>query len=118
MRDEARRRLERALFMQKLKWVGVAMIAVALVAGALFLRDLDNSVATTKSVAGTVVYVGPLVGKYRAVVAENNLQVDVMLDDARVAHLVTPRDKAPKVGDHLRIAEKVHGSGRHSFAWQ
>lgn len=118
MRDEARKRLERTLLMQKLKWIGAAVAVVGLVAAIGYFTALDARVATTKPVAGTVVYVGPLIGKYRAVVAENNLQVDIKLDDARVAHLMAPREKAPKVGEHLSIAEKIHGSGRHTFAWQ
>jgi hypothetical protein len=118
MREETRKRLSRALLMQKLKWGGVAVVAVAALAVGFYMKNLDATVESTKPVAGTVVYVGPLAGKFRAVVAENNLQVDVKLDDARVAHLMVPRDKAPHIGDHLNIAEKIHGSGRHSFAWQ
>jgi hypothetical protein len=46
------------------------------------------------------------------------MPVDLLLDDARVAHLLTPREKAPKLGEHIKIADHVHGSGRHSFAWK
>jgi hypothetical protein len=118
MRDETRRRLDRALLRQKLKWIALAVGAVAIGAGLIYLEDLDSRVTATHRLDGTVVYVGPLVGKYQAVVAEKNLQVDVRLADARVAHLLTPRAKVPKIGEHVTVAEHVHGTGRRTFGWQ
>ena len=118
MREEARKRLGRALLWQRLKWGGAVAVVVAVVAAVGYVTALDATIARTLPVAGTVVYVGPLVGKFKAVVAEHNLQVDVKLDDSRLAHLMVPRDRAPRVGEHLSIAEKIHGSGRRTFAWQ
>lgn len=117
MKEDSAKRLERALLKQKLKWAAVAGLVVAALGLGLYFRGLDASIASTRIVPGTIVYVGPLQGKYRAVVAESNLQVDVRLDDSRVVHLSVPRDRAPKLGDPTRVAEHTHGSGRHTFAW-
>lgn len=118
MRDETRKRLERALLMRKLKWAGLACAGILAAAAMFYVEGLDASVKTTHALEGTVVYVGPLHGKYKAAVAERNLQVDVKLADARVAHLLKPRGEAPKLGDHVMIAEQIHGSGRRTFGWK
>ncbi|MGE3915969.1 MAG: hypothetical protein AB7F78_09745 [Hyphomicrobiaceae bacterium] len=118
MRDETRRRLDRALLMAKLKWAAVGLAGVAVVAGIAFFQSLDASVKTTHALGGTVTYVGPPLGKYGAAVTQTCLQVDVSLDDKRVAHLLSPRGGAPTLGDHVMVAEQVHGSGRRTFAWK
>lgn len=118
MREETRRRLGRALLVQRLKWAGAVGAVLAGVGAIGYFTALDATIATTKSIEGTVVYVGPLSGKVKAAVAESSLQVDIRLDDARVAHLIAPRERAPAVGEHLKIAEKIHGSGRHTFDWR
>ncbi|MGD9806130.1 MAG: hypothetical protein AB7E81_02535 [Hyphomicrobiaceae bacterium] len=118
MRDEARKRLDRALFMRKLKWGCAAVTVATLITGAFYFKSLDIMVVTTNLVDGTVVYVGPPIGKFKATVAQTNLQVDVKLDDTRLAHLLTPREKSPKLGEHIKIADQVHASGRHTFTWR
>ena len=118
MRDETRRRLERALLARRLKWMAATTAVVAVVIAGLYWKSLDVMVVATNTVDGTVVFVGPPPGKLKAVLAQSSARVDVKLDDARVAHLLTPREKAPKLGDHVKIADQIHGSGRHTFAWR
>jgi hypothetical protein len=118
MREETRKRLDRELMRSKLKWAAAAVAVAAIAAGAFYAENLDGTIVATKAIDGTVIYVGPLAGKYKTVVAEKNVQVDVKLDGTRVAHLLTPRDASPKVGDHVTIADHVHGSGRHTYAWK
>ncbi len=118
MREEARKRLERELLLRRLKGIApVALVALA-IAGAFYFQSLDTAIVKTDRLDGTVVYVGPLQGKYAAAFAEKNFQVDVKLGDTRVAHLVSQRDAAPKVGDHVTVADHVHGTGRHTFGWK
>jgi predicted RNase H-like nuclease (RuvC/YqgF family) len=117
MREETRKRLERALFVRKLKITGAAVAVIALAAGAFYFENLDGAVVATRTVNGTVVFVGPPSGKFKSVVAQTNLQVDVQLDDTRVVHLLTLREEAPKIGEDVKIADQIHGSGRHTFAW-
>lgn len=117
MRAETRRRLEQALLMRRLKWIGAVLACVGLVGAGLAFQSLDGAV-TTHPIAGTVISVGPLVGKYARVGAPGDVEVDIKLDDARIARLVTPNVKAPRVGEHVTIAELVHGTGRRTFGWK
>lgn len=117
MREESRRRLERTLLLQKLRWMAAALV-VALGVGAVFwLEDRDASVETRK-VAGVVEYVGPPKGNYKAVTPASSVEVDVKLDDGRMAYVLADRAMSPKLGEHVEIAEHVHGSGRHTFSWR
>ena len=118
MRDETRRRLERALLAQKLKWAGLGVLAATALLSLFYLESLDNTVSSTRVVEATVVHVGPLAGKYKAAFAESNLQVDVKFDGTHVAHLIAPRARAPKIGDHVMIADQTHGTGRHTYSWR
>lgn len=118
MREETRRRLERELLVRKLRWTALAAAGLVAAASVIYLEGLDASVTSTSTLPGTVVHVGPPAAKYRAAKVGTSLQVDVRLEDARVAHLISPRDVAPKIGDHVMLVEKVLGSGRHTFAWR
>ena len=117
MRDDTRRRLERAIWMQRLKWGGGALVLAGVVAVGFWLEGRDATVEVRK-VAGVVEYVGPLTGKFKATTASNNVAVDVKLVDGRLAHVVAFKEAEPKVGDHVEIAEHIHGTGRHTFTWQ
>jgi len=118
MREETRRRLDRAILIQKLKWGAAAVVAVMVAIGAFYWENRDIAVVATLPVGGTVIHVGQPAGKLNAATAQASLQVDVRLDDARVVHLLAPRHRAPALGDHVTIADSLHGSGRHTFSWQ
>lgn len=116
MRDDTRRRLERQLMMQRLKWGGaLAAVAVALT-GVFWLEDRDLAVENRK-VAGVVEYVGPLKGKNGVQTLSTSLEVDVKLNDGRLARVVAAKDQSPKIGDKVEIAEHIHGTGRRTFSW-
>ncbi len=117
MRDDTRRRLERAIWLQRLKWGGAALGLTAAVIGGFWVEGRDATVEVRK-VTGVVEYVGPLTGKYKTNTAANNVAVDVKLTDGRLAHVTALKDAEPKVGDHVDIAEHIHGTGRHTFTWQ
>ncbi len=116
MREDTRRRLERALWQQRLKWVGAGLAGIAAVAAGLYFTGLDASVET-QHVAGSVTAVGPLNGTSTMAV-EEGLSVDVKLDDGRLVHVMVLKAHAPNIGDHIEIAEHKHGSGRITFTWK
>lgn len=118
MREETRKRLERVLFVRRLKWGAAAVAVAVLIVGGFYWKGLDISVVQTRTVEGTVVSVEPPPGKLGSAVTQTNFQIDIKLDDARVAHLLIERDKAPKLGEHVKVADHVHGSGRHTFGWK
>ncbi len=60
--------------------------------------------------------IGPLSGTTTKAI-EEGLAVDVKLEDGRRA-----RDgfktTDPHVGDHVQVAEHIHGTGRTTFSWK
>ncbi len=115
MREDTRRRLERALVIQRAKWIGSGVAALLFVAGGFWLTGLDAKVET-RHVPGVVSYIGPLSGTSTKTI-EEGLAVDVKLDDGRVVHVMALKTSEPHVGDRVEVAEHVHGSGRVTFSW-
>lgn len=116
MREETRRRLERQLWWRRMKWVAAGVGTLAFVAGGLWVTGLDATVETHR-VAGVVEAVGPLVGGTTRAI-EDGLAVDVKLDDGRRVHVMTLKRTDPHVGDHVEVAEHVHGTGRVTYSWK
>jgi len=116
MREETRRKLERQLWMQRLKWIGGGLAAALVMGAGFWFTGLDASVET-KHVPGIVQHVGPVNGTNTSSI-ENGLSVDVQLDDGRMAHVTVLREHEPHVGEHVEIAEHIHGTGRTTFSWK
>lgn len=116
MRDETRRRLERQLWRERLKWVGAGVGLLAMVAGGLWVTGLDATVETHR-VPGVVASVGPLVGTTSKAI-EEGLAVDVRLEDGRLVHVMALKKTDPHVGDRVEVAEHVHGTGRVTYTWK
>jgi hypothetical protein len=116
MRDETKRRLERKLFLQRLKWVGGGVGVILFVGLGLWLTGLDASVEKRR-IPGVVQSVGPLNGTSTRSI-EEGLAVDVKLDDGRLAHVMALKTTDPHVGDHVQITEHIHGTGRVTFSWR
>lgn len=116
MREETRRRLERQLWLQRAKWAVAGLGILACIAGGLWATGLDATVET-RQVPGVVAAVGPLVGgSIRA--SEEGLAVDVKLEDGRLVHVMALKKTDPHVGDHVELAEHVHGTGRVTYSWR
>ena len=116
MRDETRRRLDRQLALQKLKWVGVGLASVFFLGAGLWFTGLDATV-TTRHVAGVVQAVGPIVGGTTQMI-ENGVQVDVKLEDGHLVHVLALKTTDPHVGDRIEVAEHIHGTGRVTYSWK
>lgn len=116
MREETRKRLERTLWMQRLKWVGGGVLLLVCMAAGFWYTGLDASVET-HHVAGVVQKIGPLNSTSTKGI-EEGLAVDVKLDDGRLAHVMVLKTSNPHVGDHVEIAEHVHGTGRVTYSWK
>jgi hypothetical protein len=116
MRDETKRLLDRKLFLQKVKWAAAGVSVLCVMAAGLWLSGLDATVETRR-VAGVIEAVGPLVGgSSRAI--EDGLGVDVRLDDGRRVHVAVLKTTGPHVGDHVEVAEHIHGTGRITYSWK
>ena len=116
MREETKRRLERALLLQRLKWIGGGLAIILAVSAGIWLTGLDASVQSNR-VPGVVQSVGLLNGTSTQAV-EAGLAVDVKLDDGRIAHVMVLKATGPHVGDQVQITEHIHGTGRHTFSWR
>lgn len=116
MREETRRRLERQLWMQRAKWIGAGCVGLAIMGLGFWTTGLDASVET-HHVPGVVSSVGPLVGKSTKAI-EEGLSVDVKLEDGRLVHVMVLKTTDPHVGDHVQVAEHVHGTGRRTYSWK
>lgn len=116
MRDETRRRLERQLWLNRMKWVAAGLAIAICVAGGLWVTGLDATVET-RHVAGVVETVGPLVGTTTKAI-EEGLAVDVKLQDGRLVHVMALKKTDPHVGDHVEVAEHIHGTGRTTYTWK
>ncbi|MGQ0455588.1 MAG: hypothetical protein ACT4OU_00860 [Hyphomicrobium sp.] len=113
MREETKRRLDRAIWIERAKLAGVGLAIVAAIAIVFELENLDLAVADTR-VAGTVEALEPLVSKTSAAVG---LNVGVLLADGRHVRVVAEKAHAPAIGAPIEITEHRHATGRitHTF---
>lgn len=116
MRSETKQKLDRVLFMRKLKW-GAAGLGLAILLGTgLYLSGLDATVETHR-VSGVIERVGSYNGTNTQGV-QNGLAVDVKLDDGREAHVLVLKTTTPTIGERVEVTEHHHGSGRTTFSWK
>jgi hypothetical protein len=108
LREETRRRLERALWIDRAKMAGVGLAIVAAIGLAFGYEELDLKVAN-KDVAGIVTDLEPLVSKQDAADGEN---VIVRLDDGQLVRVLAYKSRGLKVGDKIQVVEHHHATGR------
>jgi hypothetical protein len=111
--EETRRKLDRILLVQRLKWVAAACVAAAAVIGFFILIGLDAEVEDYQ-VAGRVEHIGIASLK----TAMQAVTVDVALEDGRHARVIAAKEHEPHVGDRVRIVEHRHATGRVTFTWR
>ena len=116
MRAETRRKLERALWLDRAKKAGVGVAVLAAI-GLLFLyEDYDAHIDNVR-VPATVVSVGPL-NTTSTKMVENGLSVDVKLDGGKRVNVLVLKTTDPHVGDHVQITEHRHHTGRLTYSWK
>lgn len=116
MREETRRKLERALWRERLKQVAIG-VAVAILIGAYFVyEDFDARIDNVR-VPATVTAVGPLNIKSTKMV-EEGLSVEVALNNGRKVAVMALKTTDPHVGDKVEITEHHHHTGRVTYSWK
>ena len=108
MREDTRKRLERAIWTERLKKAGIGLAVAGAIAAAFAYQSLDMKVTDTQ-VAGTVTEIDPLVSKTSATDGE---QLRVKLDDGRLVSVLALKSRHIKNGDHIEISEHHHATGR------
>lgn len=116
MREETRRKLERALWWERAQKAGIGLAVLAVIGLFFLYEDYDAHVDNVR-VAGTVVSVGPLNVNSTKMV-ESGLSVDVALASGRRVTVLALKTSDPHVGDHVEITEHRHHTGRTTYSWK
>ncbi|MFN3624853.1 MAG: hypothetical protein ACK4TP_12415 [Hyphomicrobium sp.] len=117
MREETRRKLERALWRERLKKIGIGALALTAIAAYFVYEDLDARIDNVR-IPATVTSVGPLNIKNSQLI-EEGLSVEVALDNGgRRVSVMALKATDPHVGDHVEITEHRHHTGRITYSWK
>ena len=116
MRAETKRKLERALWLQRAKKIGIGLGVLAVIGLFFAYEDYDAHVDNVR-VPGTVVSIGPL-NTTNTQAIENGLSVDVALENGHRVNVMVLKSTDPHVGDHVQITEHRHRSGRMTYSWK
>lgn len=116
MRDATRRRLDRLIWLRRAKFAGGFLLACGVIAGGFALENLEATVENNK-VGGVVSAIAPLAVP-NGTAMEEGFGVDIVLDDGHHAHVAALKSTNPKVGEHVEVAEHIHGTGRRTFTWK
>jgi hypothetical protein len=112
VREETKKRLERAIWLQRGKWVAMGLAVIAGMAILLKFVSADASVENVR-VSATVTRVAPLPSK-----PQTGLIVDVKLADGKVVEVIANQITDPKVGQQVEITEHRHATGRKNYSWK
>ena len=107
MRDETRRRLNRAIWLERAKYIGIGLGILSAIGLAFGYETLDLKV-DDKEVAGVVRDIEPLVAKKVAASGEN---VIVKLDGGPVIRILAYKSRGLKIGDKIEVMEHHHATG-------
>jgi len=108
MREDTKKRLERAILMERLKRLGIGLAIAAAMALAFAYQNFDLQV-TNKQVTGTVTEIDPLISKTNSADGET---VRVKLDDGPLVSVLALKSRNLKVGDKIEVTEHHHATGR------
>jgi hypothetical protein len=116
MREETRRKLERALWRERLKQIAIGVAAAILIGAYFVYEDYDARIDNVR-VPATITNVAPLNIKNTQMV-ENGLSVEVALNDGRRVNVMVLKTSEPHVGDKVEVTEHHHHTGRITYSWK
>ncbi len=108
MREETRKRLTKAIWIERAKRAGTGLAIMAALGLAFGYENLDLKVTDTR-VTGTVQELDALVAKNNATDGENVL---VKLEDGQLVRVIALKSRAIKPGDKLEVVAHHHATGR------
>ena len=112
MSEETRRKLNQAIWKERLKMAGIGLAIVAALGAVMFYQSLDMAV-DNKQVAGVIETIEPLVALPVAGTGPSDgLTLGVKLADGRHVRVIAEKSRNPKTGDAIDIVEHHHGTGR------
>jgi len=113
MREDVKRRLDRAIWLQRAKWIGTGLACLAGLALMFVWISKDSEVENVR-VPATIMTVGLIPGKN----VQNGLQVGVELTDGKHVTVLVNQITDPKVGQKVEITEHRHATGRRTYSWK
>jgi hypothetical protein len=116
MRVETKRKLERALWRERAKKIGIGLGVLAVIGLLFAYEDYDAHVDNVR-VPATIVSIGPL-NTTNTQAIENGLSVDVALENGHRVNVMVLRTSAPHIGDKVQITEHRHHTGRLTYSWK
>jgi hypothetical protein len=108
MREDTRKRLERAIWADRLKKTGIAL-AIAGAIGAAFAYQSYDMKVENAVVSGTVTGIDPMLASNGNA---NGETLHVKLDDGRAINILALKSRHIKNGDHIEVTEHHHATGR------
>jgi hypothetical protein len=108
MRADTKKRLEQAIWKERMKKVGIGAAIAAAMGLAFAYQNFDLQV-TNKQVTGVVTEIDPLVSKTNAADGET---VRVKLDDGPTVNVLAYKSRNLKVGDKIDVVQHHHATGR------
>ena len=108
MREETKKRLERAIWTERAKKAGIVAVILAAMGMAFGYQNLDLQV-TNSNVTGTVQEIDPLVSKTNSADGET---VVVKLDDGQLVSVLALKSRNIKAGDKIEVIRHHHATGR------
>jgi hypothetical protein len=108
LRDETRRRLNRAIWLERAKYIGIGLGILSAIGVAFGYETLDLKV-DDKEVVGVVRDIEPLAAKKMTATGEN---VIVKLDGGPVIRILAYKSRGLKIGDKIEVMEHHHATGR------
>jgi hypothetical protein len=116
MREETRRKLERQIWLQRAKKIGIGLGIAAVMAAAFVYEDYDSRMENFR-VPATIVSIGPL-NTTNTQAIEKLLAVEVELENGRRTTVQVLKTTQPHVGDHVQITEHRRHTGRVQYTWK
>lgn len=108
MREDTKKRLDQAIWRERMKRIGMGLGVLALIGLAFGYETLDLKVTNT-DMSGTVKDIEPLVSKQNSADGEN---VVVKLEDGELIRVLAYKSRGLKVGDKIQIVAHHHATGR------
>lgn len=110
MREETRKRLNRALWIERAQYAGIGLAVVTVIGLVAGLETLDLKVTDT-NIAGVVQEIDPLVAKSSAAALDGETVV-VKLDDGELVRVLALKSRGLKTGDRIDVVAHYHATGR------
>lgn len=113
MREDTKRRLDRAIWLARIKVASVACAALLAMVAVFWWIDADATDEKVR-VPGTISSVALNPSKN----VQGGLLVGVTLDDGKQVNVLVNQITDPKVGQKVQVTEHRHATGRKTYSWK